>query len=224
MARKANDLFDIFNQQSELAAAEARKAARREEKRAQRGASKSVPASRTKAGKPPSKRSIQSSRTLRRTDKNGGGWFRNLMSAEGITLGGRQLLLTSAVGLLLLVLSFFVGLSHGRSGNQTDTLQRVDQRSGAGVMVHTWVSRIKQPSQKLLTSKELATSLMRIYKVQRNAIYSIRAKGNQLLIDIGPFRTQAEAERYIEKKRLKTADFNGRAAFRYPEFRPFRRR
>ncbi len=123
-----------------------------------------------------------------------------------------------------MVLSFFVGLSHGRSGGQPDALQRVDSRDSTGVMIHTWVSRIKQPSQKLLTSKELATSLMRIYKIRRNAIYSIRAKGNQLLIDIGPFRTRAEAERFIDQKKLKTADFNGRAAFRYPEFRPFRRR
>ncbi len=190
MARKATDLLDVFRFSSEDGGG-------KRPKRRSRGNSK--------GGGGRSKGAKKKSRAKR--------------TFEGIFLNARQLLLASSALMLLLVLSFVLGLATGRGGEETPAIQR---SHGALIAVRARLPVVDPATRRSVRPSAVEKRLSQDYEIPSRNI-RIQRDGTELVIEIGPFHSEAQAKRFIERSGLDMAHIHMENPFRYAEFVPYRR-
>ena len=134
---------------------------------------------------------------------------------QGLVLSARQVWLGGSAAALLLLLTFFLGLAMGR-GDDSDTpsTQLRKDTPPQYVMVQADFS-LRRPSGKAMTRREVAHELTQKFGVPAKAIIDIRAEGDRMVVELGPFRSADSANEYLEKWGLPAAHLNLEAPFRF---------
>ncbi|MHC5010923.1 MAG: hypothetical protein ACYTG6_08240 [Planctomycetota bacterium] len=135
---------------------------------------------------------------------------------EGVFLAPRQVLLGSAVLLLLVVLSFTVGVGFGRSGGGGDAapaLSRTTQWYIRGSLKEVDAIR-----GTVVDPAEVAEDLADMHQVPRERV-SVRTKPDGgVFVFVGPFASEAQARRYFGEMALGPARVRGGVPFRRAEY------
>jgi hypothetical protein len=188
MARKATDLLDVFRFSSD--APKGSKKDKRAEKRRER--SEASPGSPTQTRAPRAR-------------------------FEGIFLPPRQMLLGGSVLVLLLALSFTVGLGVGRSSASPTA----PDASGPSLRRETyaWALRGEIPKMDVAraeapTETRIVRELGRKYGVPSDKL-RVDAKGDPVVIWVGPFETEEAATAFLAARNLGTARLWSAAPFRF---------
>lgn len=193
MARKATDLLDVFRFNNEDGKDDHERKKRR--KAAATGTRKRKSARRA-AG------------------KSSGGF-------EGIHLSPRHLLLASCACVLLLVLSFTLGLATGRpsgSARQAPALKRETP-----VVIRTKLPLIDPANSKPTDPKRIRRKLRHEHGIKDHHL-RIWRDGSYLVLEVGPFQSEASARSYLRSSGLELAHINMEDPFRWPEILPYARR
>ena len=135
---------------------------------------------------------------------------------EGITLNRRQVwLASSAIGLLLL-LSFFLGLATGSPGAD-DSNPALERRVAKRFWLRARLPYVDPTTSKPADVPRIAKVLTEDYRIRRQNVRMRRA-GGELVIDIGPFPSRAEARSWLERSGLELWRIHMQDPFRFPEY------
>lgn len=146
-------------------------------------------------------RKPQSRRTPQRASKKSRSRGTKKMrgSFEGLVLGPRQLLLSSCVLVLLLVLSFVVGVGLGRQGDQdpssaSPALSREQQTAATREVwyIRGRTVRVHQVRGDVLDRARIYAEL----GLESQHVHAAEARGGYYDVYVGPFPTEATARRY----------------------------
>ena len=202
MARKATDLLDVFRFNSEGG---------------QDGHEST--SGRKTGGRAASARSGgRGARTKKRPAKSKAA----ASSFDGIHLSPRQLLLASSACLLLLVLSFTLGLATGRPGSVdpgTSALSRADSL----VAIRATVDLVDPATRKKTDVRRIQKLLQTQFRVQPQHLRTYEEAG-RLVLEVGPFRSEQQANEFRQRSGLEFAHINMTEPFRWPKIVPYRRR
>ncbi len=142
---------------------------------------------------------------------------RSQSEEDVLQLNRRQILLGSSAVVLLLVLSFVLGLSAGRSGPSEDDT-KIERRSGRDLIaIRGDLPLLDKATRKSIDPAQIAGVLKRDYGLKRKNIHMYRVSG-RLVIDIGPFHSETQAKSYLRKSGLKMLHIHMEDPFRWPEF------
>lgn len=191
MARKANDLLDIFRYQPE--GADEADGGAREKKRQRRDPNKGRSAGGgTRTGSAGSGRgSKKAARAKRVARRPGGDGYRLDLTQRHVVLGGSVLA-------LLLVLSFTLGLAAGRGkdgGSEEVSLQRSAAR-GHSFYVSGTIPNILPSTGQRVRGKRIQQELMEDFLLERSR-FKIFSGKNEWRITVGPFASDADARRFV---------------------------
>jgi hypothetical protein len=196
MARKATDLLDVFrygggDDDDDRAGGKPARRARTPRRRKRSGASRREPAPRERPG------------------------------FQGLILSRRQLVLAGSAMLLLLVLTFVVGVSAGRPSRTQGgrALNRTALRDM--LMVRGTMPALDRATRKEVDLREVRRILEERHHVPP-ANLRIHVEHGLVRIDIGPFRSERRAREYVERTQLDTAHLFGADPFLRPQILPFR--
>ena len=195
MARKATDLLDVFRFNSEDG-----------HDNRDRKPRKTKTAARSSTRKP-AKRSKPKSAAS---------------SFDGIHLGPRQLLLASSAGLLLLVLSFTLGLAAGRPDSGSEQAPSALARQSNFVAIRTEISLVDPATRKRTDPRKVRALLVKDFRVPSKNLRIFEEAG-QLVLQVGPFRTEQAANDFRQRTGLEFARINMEEPFRWPSIVPYRR-
>jgi len=197
MARKATDLLDVFRFADESEDDQAQ----RDDRRGRKRAPKERPAKRAAAA--PSRRGAEG---------RGG--------AEGLQVNRRQLVFGSSAIVLLLVLSFVLGLSTGRSRTPTGgaAIQRQVPRR---IAIRGELPRLDPATQQPVEPAEVARLLKRDFGLDAKHL-RVEPRDGFLVIDVGPFNSEEAAARYLRDSGLELLHLHMDAPFRAPKFAAWR--
>ncbi len=197
MARKATDLLDVFRFGDE----DGDERTRHDTARGNRRAS------------PKKKR-----RDAREAGQRRGRW-----RVESLQLGRRQILLACSAVALLLMLSFVLGLSTGRAGQgATPGQAALHRKTPAYLVIRGTLPLLDPTTRKPILPSHVADILKRDYGLRRGQLQMHRADG-QLVIDVGPFPSEAGAREYLRKSGLEMMHLYMKDPFRWPEYAPWQR-
>lgn len=189
MARKATDLLEVFRISREAAeAAAAAKPSRKKPRASRKGAD---PQGDPTPEKP---------------------------RFEGLWLNRRQLLLVSSALMLLVALSFTLGLAKGRSGagGQPTTLHRA---TPGQLAIRARLPGIDPATSRKVDPEAVLRELAREFRIQR-ANLRIRSEGADLVIEVGPFTSAEEARSYLRGSGLEMAHLHMEDPFRFARIVP----
>ncbi len=112
---------------------------------------------------------------------------------EGVFLAPRQLLFVSAIGVLLLALSFTVGLGFGRHGAERPTLEKTTSGSWwiLGRMGGT------DPAGRPLDPDQVKAELVRVHGLPAQNLRVETTSEGGLVVYLGPWTEKAPAEEYL---------------------------
>jgi hypothetical protein len=133
---------------------------------------------------------------------------------EGVFLGPRQVVLASSIGVLLLVLSFTVGIGVGKSGGKRPDGAPALKRESTAWILRGELSRIDAARGEDVTEARILQELERRFGVPRTMV-RIDVTTEPATIVIGPFPTEADARAFLDSKRLVLARLGSGAPFRY---------
>jgi hypothetical protein len=131
---------------------------------------------------------------------------------EGVFLGPRQVLLGSSVVVLLLVLSFTVGIGVGRSGERSGVAPSLERETAVWVL-RGRLGAMDFARAETLDAEGIARELESKYGVPRRMV-RVDGTGEPIWVTIGSFRTREEAQRFLTEHRLATARLGSAAPFR----------
>lgn len=132
---------------------------------------------------------------------------------EGVFLAPRQVLLGSAVLLLLVVLSFTVGVGFGRSGGDGTDLAPALSRTTQWY-IRGSLKEVDAIRGTVVDPAEVAEDLVDMHQVPRDRI-SVRTKPEGgVYVFVGPFASEAQARRYFGEMALGPARVRGGVPFR----------
>ncbi len=136
---------------------------------------------------------------------------------EGIQLGGRQLLLASCIGVLLIVLAFTVGLGVGRRGVM-DTGPSLSRGTPASNVY--WIRGTLPTHDHVMNGPvipgEVVRELYEWHKIHPDRVrISLGPKKSLLQIDVGPFPTAAAAEAFHKDQNMKVIRLRHGSPFRF---------
>ena len=195
MARKATDLLDVFRfSDDDGNDAHERKTRRKAARRAARAA---------KGAK-----------------RKGSASAKGSTAFDGVHLSPRHLLLASCAGVLLLILSFTLGLATGRPG-ETPTRAPGLQRDTM-VLIRATLPVVDPTTRKATDPERIRRKLRLEYGIE-NRHLRIRKEDGQLILEVGPFRSEESATRYLRSSGLELAHLCMDDPFRWPVFVPYRR-
>jgi hypothetical protein len=196
MARKATDLLDVFrfNNEEEEGGHESKQ----RRKAAARAASA---AGKTKAA------------TARKKKSRG--------ASDGITLSARQLLLASCAGVLLLVLSFTLGLATGSPSGSAPTEAPLARQTL--VMIRATVPLVDPASRQKADPERIRRQLMHEFPIKSQHL-QIHEEGAHLVLEIGPFTSEQKADAFRRSTGLELAHINMQDPFRWVDIVPYLRR
>ena len=135
---------------------------------------------------------------------------------QGVILNRRQIVLGSSAIALLLVLSFVLGLSTGRSGPEAQPT-KIERRTTARFAIRGALPLLDKATQKAIEPKTVAAILKRDYGLGRDHLRLSRSEG-RLVIDIGPFRSERAAREWFDKSDLGMLHLHMHDPFRWPEY------
>ena len=140
-------------------------------------------------------------------------------SADGIQLGGRQLLLASCVGVLLIVLAFTVGLGVGRRGLTTGGPQL---NRPTAIADHYWIRGQLPGHDRLIDApvnpSDVVRELQQVHKIPHGLVAIRRLpKDGALEIDVGPFPSKTDAEAFRSARSMKMIRLPTGSPFRFAE-------
>ncbi|MDJ0521415.1 MAG: hypothetical protein QNJ90_05000 [Planctomycetota bacterium] len=117
--------------------------------------------------------------------------------AQGLILNRRQVVLGSSAVALLLVLSFVLGLSAGRTrpGAEEQT-PKIERRTPVYIAVQGSLPLLDKATRKKIKPAAVAAILKRDYGLQSDQM-RIEPVDGQLQIQLGPFRSRRAAERFV---------------------------
>ena len=141
---------------------------------------------------------------------------------DGLILSKRQLLLTGSAMMLLLVLSFVIGLSAGRPGAPTPAARRDATVGAESLMIRGTMSVLDPATRRPVDPDDVRRVLQTQHQVPAANIH-VHAEGGSLLIDIGPFKTEERARAYLERMELDLARIQGADPFLRPRILPYSR-
>jgi hypothetical protein len=141
---------------------------------------------------------------------------------QGLILNRRQIVLGSSAIALLLVLSFVLGLSTGRSGPATQPT-KIERRTATRFAIRGSLPLLDKATQKAIEPKAVAAILKRDYGLDRDHLQLGKADG-RLIIDVGPFRSERAAREWLESSNLEMLHLFMEDPFRWPEYVPWRAR
>jgi hypothetical protein len=159
-------------------------------------------------------------RRARKRANRGAGKGAGRTRFEGIQLNPRQLLLASSALLLLLVLSFTLGLATGRPDAGSEASAALTRRSSQ-VAIRARLPMVDPATSKPATGEQVLAELARDFRIQRRNL-RIRRDGQDWIVDVGPFSDEAEAQRYLRRSGLELAHIHMEDPFRYAEIVPVR--
>jgi hypothetical protein len=138
---------------------------------------------------------------------------------EGITLNRKQVWLVSSAALLLLFLSFTLGLATGRPGSGAD--EALNRQTPAQFAIRARVSQIDPETSRKASPRSVLEHLATEYRIRREHM-QIRSEGGEYVIEIGPFTTEDRARRYLRGSGLELARIHLGDPFRYARIEPVR--
>jgi len=191
MARKAHDLFDVFQLAQDAGSGNRKHGPRR----------KAAPASAAKT---------QRARTPAARRKSG--------ASAGLALNRRQVLLAGSALMLLLVLSFTLGLATGRPGSKQAN-PSLDRRSA--FVIRGTLPLTDPTTRNPVDTQHIRRQLSRDYKIPGPNIM-MRRLGNDLRIDIGPWPSKRAAKRFWNRSGLKLVHIHLEDPFRWAQVVPYR--
>lgn len=198
MARKATDLLDVFRFNSE------------DEQGAQKGKTRRQGGSGRESASRKAK--SKSSRARASAKKAGPGGA----LSDGIHLSSRQLLLTSCAALLLLVLSFTLGLATGRPDGGTESPAPALNRQ-TQVVVRSSLPLVDPASRKQTDAGRIRRTLRTEFDVPDKGLRIWKDRG-RLFLQLGPFRDEKQARSYLRRSGLDMAQINMEMPFFAPRF------
>jgi len=141
---------------------------------------------------------------------------------EGLILSKRQLILTGSAMLLLVVLSFVIGLSAGRPGSgRTDPAAQ--RTTGATMlMIRGAMPSLDPATRRPIDPSEVLQVLARDYHLSARYV-TVKVSEGQILIDIGPFRSEQRARMYMERAQVDVIRIHGADPFLRPRILPYSR-
>jgi len=210
MARKAHDLFDVFQLSQDADTGTRERGERR----------KAAAASKAKAKRPRVRKPKPKSKSGQGTSGQGTFPETSRMAPAGgggVALNRRQVFLAGSAMLLLLVLSFTLGLATGRPS---------DKQDGAALnRVTSFVIRGRLPLTDPTTRNPVDTTRIRRqissdYKIPSPNVM-MRREGSDLVIDIGPWPSRQAAERFWNRSGLKLVHIHLEDPFRWAKIVPY---
>jgi hypothetical protein len=135
---------------------------------------------------------------------------------EGVALSPRQMLLGGCVMVLLLVLSFTVGIGVGKSGGSSGATPSLQRDASIGVVIRGRVPRMDPLRQRENTPKAMKKVLVDFGIPE--SLVEAKVEGESILLVVGPFRDRDEAWRFYAAKGLKVLRPGGGAPFKDPAF------
>ena len=124
-------------------------------------------------------------------------------SFDGVYLNSRQVLLVSCVLVLLLVLSFTVGLGVGRQGDPSPGGPALSRPSAA---VGGWYIRGKMPRHHTLSGRPIDPDKVHQELVSRHGFRGsdirVDESGDHYAVWFGPFSTESKARELLERRSL----------------------
>lgn len=193
MARKANDLLDIFRYQPDDAdeaggGKRGNQSPRRSPKQGGKTGKGNSGARNAASGTRASKKAARGKRVARRPDGDG---YRLDLTHRHVVLGGSVLA-------LLLVLSFTLGLAAGRGkeGSSDEvSLQRSAAR-GHSYYVSGTIPNILPSTGQRVRGKRIQQDLMEDFLLERSRFRIFSGK-DEWRITVGPFASDADARRFV---------------------------
>ncbi len=136
---------------------------------------------------------------------------------QGLILNRRQVLLGTSAVALLLVLSFVLGLSTGRSGPSGGETAIQKTQHAPRVAIRGSLPELDSATRETIDPRRVADILKRDYKLKRHNLTMRRAEG-RLVIEVGPFRSDASAAEFLRKSGLEMLHLHMEYPFRWPEY------
>ncbi len=135
---------------------------------------------------------------------------------QGFFLGPRQLVLGSSVALLLLVLSFTLGLGVGRKAGRGATAADVQslRRETTVWVLKGRLPRVDPNTGGELTAEKVAVELQRMYRIPAERV-RVAVGEDGLTVAIGPFANEKEAARFYQQQRMQALRLWSSFPFRF---------
>jgi hypothetical protein len=135
---------------------------------------------------------------------------------EGLVLTGRQIVLGSSVLVLLLVLSFTVGVGFGR-GSRHATADRGLQATTAWYIRGRLTARDPLKGTPVVP-KTVIDDLVGQYQLDRRLVSTLPRSDGGIWVFIGPFASEAEARRQFLDQGFEVAHVDGGTPFRNADY------
>jgi hypothetical protein len=138
---------------------------------------------------------------------------------EGIFLEPRQVVLAGSVGVLLLALSFVLGLGVGKSPKHAPAAGdgyalRRETATATAWAFRGEVGKIDVMRAVANSGPAIEKELGQRYRVPHDKI-RVDTRGDPIVIWIGPFATKAEAQAFFDERNLQTARLGSAGPFRF---------
>lgn len=148
------------------------------------------------------KRRARGSRSMKGTSRK----RRKLEDFQGVFLAPRQVLLTSCVLVLLLVLSFLVGLGMGQrgapEGRETALARGTGQTTVRGFYIRGRIMRQDVMGRKRTDPGQFVADLVDLSDLERRHLHIEDGSASHWWLYYGPFQSEAHARRDLERRNL----------------------
>lgn len=135
---------------------------------------------------------------------------------DGLILTRRQVVLGASVCCLLVALSFVLGLSAGRPGDDTPAASRTAGAETA-IVIRGTMTAVNPSTQKAIDVEDLRRELVHEFRVPSDSL-RIRAEEGRLVLEIGVFASQEAAESWLKQRALDMAHLYGSSPFTPPQY------